>query len=248
MQPMHGSRAPCAHSGAQRRRAGARARGRTAHALGRGRGVAAVQYHVATLRHRSSVIAACTEHATRRSLVARPVPRRVRCAPTDPARAHPCLPIGATARPPCSLCRQHAVPLAGWRPQRYSAYSRRAHVRRLADNCSAEAGLRANVALLRESLGAANEQLAESTAEYQMLKAHPRSLRSPADTITTRQTNEQTDLRRCPLTRATYSYAVVREGVDQCKAIAPHATVLHRRCHSGYSRRCGRSSGRSGLF
>jgi hypothetical protein len=76
MQPMPGSRAPCAHSGAQRRRAGAHARGRTAHALGRGRGVAAVQYHVATLhatlRHRSSVIAACTQHATRRSLVARP--------------------------------------------------------------------------------------------------------------------------------------------------------------------------------
>jgi hypothetical protein len=62
----------------------------------------------------------------------------------------------------------------------HSAYSRREYSRAKADNCSAEAGLRANVALLRESLGAANEQLAESTAEYQMLKAHPRSLRSPA--------------------------------------------------------------------
>ena len=66
-------------------------------------------------------------------------------------------------------------------------------MQRRADNCSAEAGLRANVALLRESLGAANEQLAESTAEYQMLKAHPRSLRSPADTIQRgKQTNELT--------------------------------------------------------
>ena len=77
-------------------------------------------------------------------------------------------------------------------------------MRRLADNCSAEAGLRANVALLRESLGAANEQLAESTAEYQMLKAHQLTPK-PSRHDTTRQTNKRTDLQRCPLTRATYS-------------------------------------------